>query len=390
MLLIASPSVVLTTISSLTYLTTTVYVTQSATTESEKSASTASSTTSVNYASPIAAVPPILIQNPGDRKPDIPAAPSTQAPSQTDPSPIDISSGPEDSSALAGTEYPKLHQLGSTRLNPDKRNTWAMAYSQFDASSKCKPSTKIQADVRSIAAKGFSTIRIYSPECSILPAILPLAKSLSLRIILGIYVHGTDISGLNDFATQIKDTISAMGNNWDTISLVTVANESLDQGILSIDELLTFISIARSRLQDAGYNGPVSTAESLDSWSQHSTQLCGAVDVAAANIQPFFDPETIASSAGDFVQAQLAALGNLCPGKDIVNLETGWPHAGNCNQQSCPGAKEQQLAVDSLRNTVGAQSVFLSFEDELWKDPGEFEEERSWGCGGLFNNVKQI
>lgn len=265
-----------------------------------------------------------------------------------------------------------------------------MAYSQFDANSKCKPSTKIQADVRSIAAKGFSTIRIYSPECSILPAILPLTESLSLRIILGIYVHGTDISGLNDFATQIKDTISAVGSNWNAISLVTIANESLSQGVLSIDALLTFISIARSRLQGAGYEGPVSTAETLDSWSQHAVQLCGAVDVAAANIQPFFDPDTIASSAGDFVQTQLAALQKLCPEKDIINLETGWPRAGNCNQYSCPGTKEQLVAVESLRNKVGTQSVFLSFEDELWKDPGEFEEERSWGCGRLFENVKQF
>jgi len=45
---------------------------------------------------------------------------------------------------------------------------------------------------------------------------------------------------------------------------------------------------------------------------------------------------------------------------------------------------EQKEAVESIRTMVGEKSVFLSFEDDLWKGEGALGVERSWGCGHLF------
>lgn len=315
--------------------------------------------------------------------------PSTQAPPLPISSQALIGSQAPSSSVSVPYSLPQKHSLAS--LNPTNSKTWAIAYSPVGANGHCKPSAQIQSDIQSIAAKGFTTIRIYSTECSFLPTILPLTQSLSLRLILGIYIHGTDSESVNDFANQITEAISAVSSNtakpanpWQAISLIVIANESLNHGILSIDSLVTYINSARKQLNGAGYPGPITTADTINQWQTHGPSLCPVTDFAAANIHPFFDPHTNSSEAGAFVTDSLTFLGGLCPNKEAVNLETGWPHAGECDGEACPGPEEQQVAVSKIREAAGERSVFFSFQDEVWREAGEFGVERNWGLGHLF------
>ena len=65
-------------------------------------------------------------------------------------------------------------------------------------------------------------------------------------------------------------------------------------------------------------------------------------------------------------------------------METGWPSAGSCNGVACPGAQEQATAIKGIQSTVGAQVVFFSFENDGWKEPGQYGVEQHWGCADSF------
>lgn len=66
------------------------------------------------------------------------------------------------------------------------------------------------------------------------------------------------------------------------------------------------------------------------------------------------------------------------------NIETGWPSRGSANGVAVPGWWEQKVAMEAIRREEGGRSVFAGWEDEGWREEGEWGVERSWGCGHLF------
>lgn len=68
-------------------------------------------------------------------------------------------------------------------------------------------------------------------------------------------------------------------------------------------------------------------------------------------------------------------------------MESGWPSAGSCNGKACPSPENQRTAITGIQQAVGAKVVFFSFEDEAWKQPGEFGVEQHWGCGSIFDGT---
>ncbi|KAI5289951.1 hypothetical protein KEM54_002828, partial [Ascosphaera aggregata] len=115
-------------------------------------------------------------------------------------------------------------------------------------------------------------------------------------------------------------------------------------------------------------------------WEESGSVLCPVVDVLGANLHPFFNAKTKAADAGTFVKSQFELLHKVCNGKRVINLETGWPNAGGANGEAIPGKSEQKAAIDALIQEVGEDSVFFSYEDDGWKDPGQFNVEQHWGC----------
>ncbi|CAF9938514.1 MAG: hypothetical protein HETSPECPRED_001100 [Heterodermia speciosa] len=263
---------------------------------------------------------------------------------------------------------------------------WCMTYSPYTASGDCKPASAISSDIASIAAKGFSSIRLYSTDCSGLPTIGSAASTHGLNLILGIFISET---GIPDAETQLHEITSwatTGGANWQTVELIVVGNEAVFNGYCTAPALAAFIHKAKSAFRAAGYAGPVTTTEPINVLQEHAATLCPALDVAAANIHPFFNADVAAEGAGPFVAKELALLESVCPGLEAYNLETGWPSAGEANGAACPGVEEQRTAVESIREHVGGRCAFFSFEDDLWKAEGEFAVERSWGCSQLFGD----
>jgi exo-beta-1,3-glucanase (GH17 family) len=203
-------------------------------------------------------------------------------------------------------------------------NQWAITYSPYENSGACKDAGSVATDIALIASKGFSAVRVYSTDCSGLQNIGSACAANGLKMILGIFISDTGISGA---AQQVTDIIS---------------------------------------------------------WQENTEVLCEVVDVVGCNIHPFFNSDVTADQAGSFVASQLTIVDSLCSGKSGINLETGWPSAGDCNGVACPGTSEQATAVAGITASAGGKSVMFSFVNDLWKDAGAFNCEQSWGAIQLF------
>ncbi|KAJ9494028.1 hypothetical protein H2202_010456 [Exophiala xenobiotica] len=260
-------------------------------------------------------------------------------------------------------------------------NSWAMTYSPYTSGGGCKDAGTVATDLAVIAQKGFSSVRIYSTDCSALQNVGTAARNNGLKIILGVWISSTGISGAQG---QISDIVSWGG--FDLVELIVIGNEAVFNGYCSASELATFISASAGTFKAAGYTGLVTTTEPLSVWEESSAAAAflSVIDVCGANLYAFFNADVTADKAGSFIQSEIDIMNGICSGKPVYVLESGWPHAGSCNGAACPSPENQATALKGIHSTVGAQVVFLSYEDEPWKAPGQFDVEQFWGCADVF------
>ena len=258
-------------------------------------------------------------------------------------------------------------------------DNWAMTYTPYTAGGGCKDAGTVAADMAKLASKGFSTVRVYSTDCSTLDFVGSAARANNIKLILGVFISKTGTYGAQ---SQVDDIVRWA--QWDIVSLIVVGNEAIFNGNCDAGSLASFITSSKAAFKGAGYTGSVTTTEDLATWHAYGSSLCGVVDVVAANLYAFFNPNTRAADAGTFIQAEIAELSAICGNKDTYVMESGWPSAGACNGVACPGVAEQATAIKAIQGAVGSKIVFFSFEDELWKTPGQFGVEQHWGCSNVF------
>ncbi|ETI24166.1 hypothetical protein G647_03535 [Cladophialophora carrionii CBS 160.54] len=304
------------------------------------------------------------------------STPSASAPGGWAPSP----SGGSGGGSQSGNGGSGSGSSGGSGIHANG-DSWGLTYSPYTAQGGCKDAGTVAADLAVIAQKGFSTVRVYSTDCGTLENIGKSARDNGLKLILGVWISSTGISGAQG---QVWDIIN--WGQWDLVQLIVVGNEAVFNGYASAGELAGFIGSSAQAFKNAGYTGAVTTTEPLSIWedSSSASAFCSVVDVVGANLYAFFNAAVTADKAGGFIQAQINILNNVCSGKPVFVLESGWPHAGNCNGAACPSPENQATALKGIQSTVGAQVVFLSYEDEPWKEPGQFGVEQFWGCSGVF------
>lgn len=260
-------------------------------------------------------------------------------------------------------------------------NSWGLTYSPYTAQGGCKDAGVVAKDLAIIAAKGFSTVRVYSTDCNTLENIGKSARDNGLKLILGVWISSTGIGAAKG---QVDDIVK--WGQWDLVELIVVGNEVIFNNIASAGDLAGFISSSTWAFKAAGYTGPVTTTEPLSVWedTKNAAALGGVIDVVGANLYAFFNAQISADKAGKFIQDQINILNGLFSGKPIYVLESGWPHGGNANGAAVPSPENQAIALKGIQSAVGAQVVFLSYEDEPWKEPGQFGVEQFWGCANVF------
>ena len=316
------------------------------------STSTAPSSTLI-YVAPSST--PIVVESSNTARP---TSKSTEGPSSTK-----AGKPASSSSSAPSTQASKSPVLASG-------SKWSMTYSPYNADGSCKDSSSVAADVKSIADKGFSAIRLYSTDCDGLTNVGPVAKSCGLKLILGVFISATGISVAEG---QIQEVIEWAAGDWGCVEMVVIGNEAIFNQFAAAKDLADFICRSRKAFKKAGYSGPVTTTEPLSVLRDNADLLCQIIDVAAANIHPFFNSGVNAKGAGEYVALELQLLESICPGLPAYNLETGWPSAGQPNGAAVPGIEEQRIAIESIQKIAGGNCSFFSFVDDLWKMKGAFE-----------------
>ncbi|KAH6604674.1 glycoside hydrolase family 17 [Trichoderma cornu-damae] len=306
----------------------------------------------------------------------LPASPKPEPTTQPAPQ-------PETTTQPASNPVP-TYQVPSGGLSGDNDH-FGITYTPYEPTTgNCKAASEVDQDIAKLKNAGFQIIRVYSTDCDTLVNVGGAVKKYGLELILGVFVKGDGCSyDTPDIKSQV-DAIAAWAD-WSIVKLFVVGNEAIMNGYCSATQLVDLITVVKGKC--SGYTGPYTISETLNIWQQPavSSVICPAVDVTGANIHPYFNSATPASAAGDFVSGQLELLSEICPGHDVINLECGWPKSGACNGDACPGDSEQATAIKSIRDKCGSKTVFFSLDDDMWKQPGPFGCEQSWGIASVFS-----
>ena len=257
-----------------------------------------------------------------------------------------------------------------------------MTYTPYTVGD-CKNADTVKKDIATIASKGFSCVRMYSTDCSGLQNVADVVVSHGMHVILGVYI---DKKGIGAAQQQVSDIANWIGGNSGNVKMVVVGNEAIFNKYADASSLATFVGDTKKTLKGKGYDGPVTTCETMDVLTQNKDTLCPVIDVPVANIHPFFNSSCTPDQAGAMVAANLETLKSVCGHKDAYNLETGWPNQGQDNGQAKPSEANQRTAIESIQKAAGDRSVFFSFEDDMWKDPGYLGVEQHWGCHQVFGS----
>ncbi len=238
------------------------------------------------------------------------------------------------------------------------------------------------SDITDIKNSGYNIVRVYSTDCDTLPNVGDACAANGIKIILGIFIGEV---GCDNALSHVSDQIAALKafNHFDIVELVVIGNEAVFNGFCSIDQLKSLIVTVKTELSSVGYTGPCTTTEVVSTWlGSGMSELCSVIDVIACNAHAFFNGGVTPDGAGQFVAGQLSQVEAVCNLPGYV-METGWPHDGSCNNMSCPSKENQATAIASIVSAIGEKCILFAATDELWKDPGQFGCERSWGVGAI-------
>lgn len=228
-----------------------------------------------------------------------------------------------------------------------------------------------------LKSQGFTKVRVYDIGCP-LGDVAAAASAQGLALIAG-------INTVSNVAGDIDKLIGMFQGNWAAVDTIVVGNEVVNGNPGLAGVVVAAIATARAQLSAAGYKGYVVTVDTFIAHQNHPS-LCEASDYCAVNAHAFFDPNTVAGAAGDFVLGTaIGMVQKIANGKTIVITESGWPHAGSPNGKAIPSPQNQQDAISSLKAKVfGSGFGLFLFQayDATYKQPGTLGVEQFFGIYG--------
>ncbi|KAK8162938.1 glycoside hydrolase superfamily [Phyllosticta citrichinensis] len=344
-------------------------------------------------APPSTPLPPIVVPPPAptssEQPPARPPPPSpttlsstTQAPPP--PPPVSIpeptASAPQSSLAPAPTFSPG-----------PVNNGYGISYNPYNDDGTCKNADAVSRDIDLL--KDYAMLRIYGCDCDQLNTVFSAVKRYDgMRLFLGIY----NVNNAASEAQQIVDAIKKRFNgDWSRVDTVSVGNEAVKNGAASVGQVIAGIRAARGVLNGGGYDGPVVTVDTIETFLNSDgsgLQLCKESDYNAANCHAFFDNSGYfnkGSDAGRFVQMQVERFKQGCGNRRTVIAESGWPHSTSWSlsafgNRPIPDEENHRAAIASLKEAfVGNKSdlVLFSAHNNLWKMDyeGTMGTEKFWG-----------
>ncbi|KAI1147494.1 glycoside hydrolase family 17 protein [Nemania diffusa] len=258
-----------------------------------------------------------------------------------------------------------------------------VTYSPYKGDSNCKTEAEVDRDF-SLFSKDYGVVRLYGVDCDQVSTVSKAAKKYGNKLFLGIF-------DINNVDSAVDTMAAGLNYDWSMVDTVSVGNELVNNGGATAEQSLAALARARSCLRARGYQGPVVVVDTFVAVLAHP-ELCDQSDYCAVNVHPFFDPNTGAPEAGNFVNSMMQDIrGKLAdPSKRVVVTETGWPWQGEPNGAAIPGLDHQSTAISSIKGAFSSNAadvfLFTAFND-LWKKPeaSTFMAEQFWGMGGRYS-----
>lgn len=261
----------------------------------------------------------------------------------------------------------------------------ALVYSPYNDDNSCKDYAAVSEDLAYIQGTlGVNKIRVYGTDCNSVQNVETVALALGITINQGFWISSEGADSIDD---GVDDVISwASTNGWSVFDFITIGNEAIQAGYVTVDELLAKIASVTAKLQAAGYTGKITTSEPPYIFVNNPS-LCtsGAIDFAGVNPHSYFDTYSSAATSGTFVKGQVALVQEACGDIDVVVTETGYPSAGIQNGGNIPSKANQLIAVQAILDEMDCDVTILSTYNDYWKAPGDYGIEQSFGIWDLLD-----
>lgn len=258
----------------------------------------------------------------------------------------------------------------------------AFTYSPYNSDGSCRSADNVYKDLQIIKSHGVSQVRIYGTDCNSLQTVQPACAKLGIKINQGLWIDSNGVESINDGVKAIIEY--GQKNGWDIFQYITVGNEAIISGFCSVSDLISKIQSVKAQLKAAGYSGPVTTSEPPVTFENHP-ELCtsSAIDFVGINPHSYFNTQVDAAGAGAFVAGQVELIKKVCGTSNVVVTETGYPRTGSTNGKNVPSPANQKLAIESILSKLNNQVTILSYFDDLWKNPGPYGIEQSFGIQSI-------
>jgi exo-beta-1,3-glucanase (GH17 family) len=201
-----------------------------------------------------------------------------------------------------------------------------------------------------------NVVRLYGTDCNQTEMVLHSIERLGLtdmKIWLGVWLGNNDTTNARQ-VDQMYKILEQSGTK--NMKGVVIGNEVLFRKDLTLAQLSTYLTDAKSNMTAKGYNLPVATSDLGDNWT---ASLATVVDVVMSNIHPFFGGVVINQAAAwtwDFWQSHDVATTAGMTGKKHIISEFGWPSAGgnDCGTLTtvCPDSTSGAVANIPNMNTL--------------------------------------
>lgn len=290
-----------------------------------------------------------------------------------------LASSADDETSTAVVSSTSTGSSTSAASTPSSSGNWSsgkgITYSPYTSSGACKSLSEVKSDLETI--KGYEIIRLYGVDCNQVENVLQ-AKADGQKLFLGIYFVDAIEAGIS----QIASAIESYGS-WDDVYTVSIGNELVNSGEASVSQIAQYVKTGRSALTSAGYSGPVVSVDTHVA-TINNPGLCEISDYVAINAHAYFDYNTEASGAGDWLLLQIQRVWTACgANKSVFVTETGWPSKGDTYGKAVASKDAQTAAIDSIRSTVGDDAILFTAFNDLWKADGAQNCEKYWG---LYSN----
>lgn len=221
-------------------------------------------------------------------------------------------------------------------------------------------------------------IRTFS--CSDGNELIPeIAADMGLKSMVGVWLD--DDRGTNEAELERGIEIAKRG----FANVLAIGNEVLLRGELSEDELIDYITRARTAIPNikVGY---------VDAYFQFETrpQLTDACDVILANCYPFWEGCS-ARYALPYMKDMYRRAVGAANGKPVIISETGWPNAGSATDGAEPSVENAiKYFVDTYQwaEEDNVEIFWFSSFDESWKTAAEGDVGAYWGLWESDGNSK--